>query len=80
MFIVLSMGPFCVTRYNPTYQLTDPIKSNPLQVEKFGPNSTEPSGRLSRRKQVSKSAHSLCYMLSTEVTVVTNQLLATYYH
>jgi len=32
----LSMGPFCVNRSNPTHQLTDPIQSNPLQVEKFG--------------------------------------------
>jgi len=37
----LSMGPFCVTRSNPTRQLTDPTQTNPLQVEKFGPNSTQ---------------------------------------
>jgi len=34
----LSMGPFYVTRFNATYQLTDPAEPNPLQVEKFGPN------------------------------------------
>jgi len=34
------MGPFCVTRSNPTHQLTDPIQPNPLQVEKFGTNPT----------------------------------------
>ena len=37
----LSMGPFCVTRSNPTYQLTDLTQPNPLQVEKFGPNPTQ---------------------------------------
>ena len=35
------MGPFYVTRSNPTHHLTDPTKPNPLQVEKFGPNTTE---------------------------------------
>jgi len=35
------MGPFCVTRSNPTHQLTDPTQSNLLQVEKFGPNPTQ---------------------------------------
>jgi len=39
----LSMGPYCVTRYNPTHQLTDPTQPNPLQVEKFGPNPTQPN-------------------------------------
>jgi len=34
------MGPFCVTRSNPTHQLTDPIQPNPLQVEKCGTNPT----------------------------------------
>jgi len=33
----LSMGPFYVTRYNPTHDLTQP---NPLQGEKLGPNPT----------------------------------------
>ena len=37
----LSMGPFCATRSNPTHQLTDPTQTNPLQVEKFGPNPTQ---------------------------------------
>jgi len=27
----LSMGPFCVTRSNPTHQLTDPTRPNPIQ-------------------------------------------------
>jgi len=31
----LSMGPFCVTRPNPTHQLTDPTQPNPLQVKKI---------------------------------------------
>ena len=35
----LSMGPFCVTRSNPTHPLTDPTQSNSLQVEK---NWTQP--------------------------------------
>ena len=40
----LSMGPFCVTRYNPTtHQVTDSTQPNPLQVEKFGPNPTRPN-------------------------------------
>ena len=39
----LSLGLFCVTRSNPTHQLTDPTKPNPLQVEKFGPNPTQPN-------------------------------------
>ena len=39
----LSMGPFCVTRSNPTYQLTDPTQPNTLQVEQFGPNPTRPN-------------------------------------
>ena len=34
----LSMGPFCVTRSNPTHQLTDPTQPNLLQVEKSAPN------------------------------------------
>jgi len=38
----LSMGPFCVTGSNPTHQLTDPTRPNPLQVETVGPNSTQP--------------------------------------
>jgi len=33
-----SMGPLCVTRANPTHQLTDPTQPNSLQVKKFGPN------------------------------------------
>ena len=28
----LSMGPFCVTRSNPTRQLTDPTQPNPIQL------------------------------------------------
>ena len=36
--VELSMGPFCETRSNPTHQLTDPTRPNPIQVEKFGPN------------------------------------------
>jgi len=39
----LSMGPFCMTLSNPTHQLTDPTQPNPLQVEKFGPNPTQPN-------------------------------------
>jgi len=39
----LSVGPFCVTRPNPTHQLTDPTQPNPLQVEKFGLNPTQPN-------------------------------------
>jgi len=39
----LSMGPFCVTRSNPTHQLTDPTQPYSLQVEKFGPNLTQPN-------------------------------------
>ena len=39
----LSMGPFCVNRSNPTYQLTDLAQLNPLQEEKFGPNPTQPN-------------------------------------
>jgi len=38
----LSTGPFCVTRSNPTDQLTDPTQPNPLQMEKFEPNPTQP--------------------------------------
>jgi len=34
----LSIGPFFVTRSNPTHQQTDPTHPNPLQVEKIGPN------------------------------------------
>ena len=34
----LSMGPFSVTRSNPTHQLTDTTQPNLLQVDKFGPN------------------------------------------
>jgi len=38
-----SMGPFCVTRSNPTHRLTDPTQPNPLQVEKkFRHNPTRP--------------------------------------
>jgi len=39
----LSMGPFCVTRSNPTHPLTDQTQPNPLQVKKFGPNPTQPN-------------------------------------
>jgi len=39
----LSMGPFCVTRSNPTHQLTDPTQPNLLQVKKLGPNPTQPN-------------------------------------
>ena len=39
----LSMGPFYVTRSNPTHQLTDPTQPNTLQIEKFGPNPTQPN-------------------------------------
>jgi len=28
----LSLGPFCVTRSNPTFQLTDPTRPNPIQL------------------------------------------------
>jgi len=41
----LFMGPFCVTQSNPTRQPTNqPVSqpSNPLQVEKFGTNPTQP--------------------------------------
>ena len=41
----LSTGPFCVTRSHPTNQLTDPTQPNSLQVEKFGPNPTQPMGQ-----------------------------------
>ena len=45
------MGPFCVTRPNPTHQLTDPNQptkpSKPNQPtiseKKFGPNPTQPN-------------------------------------
>jgi len=37
------MGPFRVTQPNPTHQLTDPTQPDPLQVEKFGPNPTQPN-------------------------------------
>ena len=37
------MGPFCVIRSNPTHQLTDPTQPNQVQVEKFGPNLTQPN-------------------------------------
>jgi len=40
---VLSMGPVCVTQSNPTLQLTDPTQPNPLQLEKIGPNPTQPN-------------------------------------
>ena len=33
----LSMGPFSVTRSNPTHQLTDPTRPDPLQVENLDP-------------------------------------------
>ena len=39
----LSMGPFCVTRFNPAHQLIDSTQPNPLQVGKFGPNPTQPN-------------------------------------
>ena len=39
----LSMGPFRVTQPNATHQLTDPTQPNPLQVEKFGHNPTQPN-------------------------------------
>ena len=39
----LSMGLFCVTRSNPTHQLTDSTQPKPLLVEKFGPNPTQSS-------------------------------------
>ena len=39
----LFIGPFCLTQSNPTHQLTDPTQPNPLQLEKFGPNSTQPN-------------------------------------
>jgi len=39
----LSMGPFCVTRSNSTHQLTDTTQPNPVRVEKFGPNPTQPN-------------------------------------
>ena len=37
------MGPFCVTRSNPTHQQTDLTLTlpNPLQVENVGPNPTQ---------------------------------------
>jgi len=35
-------APFCVTRSNPTHQLTDPTQPNPPQLEKFGPNPSQP--------------------------------------
>ena len=35
--------PFCVTRSNPTRQLTDPTQPNPVKVEKFGSNPTQPN-------------------------------------
>ena len=38
----LSMRPFCVTRSNPTHQLTKGTQPNALQVDKFGPNPTQP--------------------------------------
>ena len=37
----LFIGPLCVTRSNPTQQLTDPTRPNAIQVEKFGPNPTQ---------------------------------------
>jgi len=37
------MGPFCETRSNPTYQLTGPTQPNLLQLEKFGPDPTQPN-------------------------------------
>jgi len=37
------MGPFFVTRSNPTHQMTDPTQPKLLQVEKFGPNLTQPN-------------------------------------
>jgi len=48
----LSIGPFCLTRSNPTHQLTDPTKHNPQQVEKFGHNPT-------RTNTTNKGAYSL---------------------
>jgi len=37
-----SIGPFCVTRSIPTYELTDPTQPNPLQMENFGPTRPNP--------------------------------------
>ena len=37
------MGPFYATRSNPTHQLTDSTQPNQLQMEKFGPNPTQPN-------------------------------------
>jgi len=37
------MGPFRVTQSNRTHQLTDATQPNRLQVEKFGPNPTQPN-------------------------------------
>ena len=34
--------PFSVTRPNPTHHLTDPTQPNPMQIQKFGPNPTQP--------------------------------------
>jgi len=39
----LSMGPFYVARSNPAHQMTDLTQTNPLQMEKFGPNLTRPN-------------------------------------
>jgi len=39
----IATNPFCVTRSNPTHQLTDPTKRNPPQVEKIAPNPTQPN-------------------------------------
>jgi len=36
----LSVGPFSMTRPNPTHHLTDPAQPNPMQIQKFGPNPT----------------------------------------
>ena len=37
----LSMGPFCVTRFHPTHELTDPTR--PTITEKIGLNPTQPN-------------------------------------
>jgi len=38
----LSMGPFCVTRHNPTHQLTDPTQPNPTQPTTSEKNWSQP--------------------------------------
>ena len=64
--VPLSMGPFCVTRSNPTHQLTDPTKPNPLQVGKFGPDPTQPN-----------TTNNRAYSLAVKyLTVGCNQILS----